>query len=385
MDLELTQEQLMFRDMAKEFAMREVQPTARERDREEKFFPDIMKKMGDQGLFGIKVPRELGGLDLDWMTVGLVVEQLSYYDFCVGINCLIGTTLQIMPILTGGNDAQKKNYIAQLVSGKKCAAFAAVEPNAGSDAVAVETTAILKDEEWILNGNKTWITNATQGDWAIVLCQTDKSKGVKGMACFIVERDTPGFSSTKIGHKMGFRSSDTGQLFFRDCRIPNANLLGDTGRGLQLALTCIEHTRFGISFATLGVMEACIDSCVKYCQERNQFNKPIGSFQLMQSQIADMVVDCEASKCLAYQAAYLKDNGLKYSRETSIAKLHNSEKAAKISRTAVEMHGAYGITDDFPVERYYRDMLSPLIFGGTSNIQRLIIGRNMLGIEAISR
>jgi glutaryl-CoA dehydrogenase (non-decarboxylating) len=199
-----------------------------------------------------------------------------------------------------------------------------------------------------------------------------------------VEREMEGFSSTKIEHKLGCRSSDTGQLFFRDCRVPLFNQLGPVGKGISTALACIEHTRFGIAWMGLGATRACLDASVKYCQERHQFGRPIGSFQLVQERIAEMVVDYEASRLLAYQAAYRKDKGLPYSRETSIAKYHNIEVAARAAKTALELHGAYGYTDDFPLERFYRDLIGPLVFGGTANIQKLLIGRFVLGIDAIA-
>lgn len=385
MDLELTQKQILFRDMAKEFAAREIAPTAKERDREGKFFQELIRKIGEKGLFSIMVPKEYGGFDLDWTTMGLVAEQFAYVDFSVGLTFFIQTSLEVMPILIGGDDTQKKKYIPELGQGKKIGCLAAVEPNVGSDATAIETTAVLDGDSWVLNGNKTWITNATVSDLAIVLAQTDKSKGHKGITAFIVERGTPGFSSTKIEPKMGCRSSDTGQLFFRDCRIARANQLGAIGRGMSIAMASIEHTRYGISWLAVGVTQACIDASVKYCQERKQFGKPIGSFQLVQERIAEMVVDCEASRWLAYRVGYLKDKGLPYSRETSIAKYHNVEVATRATKTAVELHGAYGYTDDFTVERFYRDIIGPLIFGGTAHVQKLLIGRAALGIDAISR
>ena len=385
MDFELTKEQTMFRDMAKEFALREVLPTARERDRDGKFPSELFKKMGAQGLSGIKVPKEYGGLGLDWMTLGLVAEQISYFDFSVGNTHFGQTSLGVIPILTAGDDAQKEKYIPALGRGEIIGCFAAVEPNAGSDATAIEATAVLDGDEWVLNGNKTWITNATVADFTIVLVKTDKTKGSKGITAFIVEKGTPGFSSTKIEHKLGVRSNDLGQLFFRDCRIPRANQLGALGKGMGVGLGSIEHTRFGIACSSVGVIQACVDACVKYCQERNQFGRPIGSFQLVQGRIADMVVDGEASRWLAYRVGYLKDKGLPSSRETAIAKHHNVEAAARAARAAVELHGAYGFTDDFPVERLYRDMAAPLTMDGTAHVHKLLIGRSCLNISAFDR
>jgi alkylation response protein AidB-like acyl-CoA dehydrogenase len=382
MDFSLTKEQQMFQDMAKEFAEREVAPSAQARDREERFFLEVMQKMADQGFFAIKVPEEMGGMGLDWMTMGLVAEQLAAVDFSVALTCYVQTSLEIMPILLGGTEEQKNKFIPELMAGKKMGCLAAVEPNAGSDATSVQTSAVLDGEEWVLNGNKTWITNASVSDFCIVLAQTDKSKGNKGIATFIVENGTPGYSSTKIGHKLGCRSSDTGQLFFRDCRIPQSNILGKVGEGMKTALKCIELTRFGISCMAIGVTQACIDASIRYAQERKQFGKPIAGNQLIQEQIANMIVENEASRWLSYHVAYMKDNNISSTRETAIAKYHNMEAAMKATRAALEIHGAYGLTDDFPIERFYRDMTGPLIFGGTANVQRLVIGRFATGMDA---
>lgn len=368
--------------MSKEFAEKEVAPSAREGDRAERFFPEIMKKMADLGFFAVMVPPEMGGLGLDWTTMGLMAEQLAAVDFSVGLTFFIQTSLEIMPFLLAGTDEQKKKYIPDLMTGKKIGCLAAVEPNAGSDATAVETTAVLDGNEWVLNGNKAWITNATVSDYCVVLAQTDKSKGTKGIATFIVENDTPGYSRNKISNKLGCRSSDTGQLFFRDCRIPKSNILGSIGAGMSTALKCIEHTRFGISCLAVGVTQACIDVSIRYAQERKQFGRPIGSFQLIQEQIAEMIVGCEASRLLSYRVAYMKDKGISCTRETGIAKYHNLKVVMKATRAAIEIIGAYSLTDDFPIERFYRDMTGPLIFGGTANVQRLVIGRFALGLDA---
>jgi len=243
----------------------------------------------------------------------------------------------------------------------------------------------LDGDSWVLNGNKTWITSGSVADVAVVLAQTDKTKGHRGICTFLVEKGTPGFSTMKIEHKLGCRSSDTSQLFFRDCRIPKSNLLGPAGKGMSIALQAIEFTRYGISWMAVGVIQGCLDASIKYCQERKQFGKPIGSFQLVQEKIADMAVDLEASRLLSFQAGQLKDKNLPSTRETSIAKYHNIEAAMRATRWAVELHGAYGYSDDFPVERHFRDIVGPLIFGGTAHVQKLLIGRMTLDIDAISR
>jgi butyryl-CoA dehydrogenase len=384
MDFEFSKEEQMFRDMAKEFGQKEVLPSVKERDREEKFPFEIMKKMSALGLTGLRVPPEYGGIGLTWMTLGLVTEQLAYFDFNVSMGLFSQISLQTLPILKWGDDLQKKEYIPALVKGEKIGAHAVVEPNVGSDATAIETKAEKKEDGWVLNGNKTWISNATVADFSIVLAQTDKSLGTKGLATFIVDKGTPGYSATKIEHKLGLHSSDTGQLFFRDCYIPDSKRLGPVGAGITVSLGAIENTRFGIAMSAVGVLQACIDACVKYTKERTQFGRPIAGFQLVQERIAEMVMDCEAGRLLAYRLAYLKDKGVKHSLETAITKLFCADAAIKATRQGIELHGSYGYTDDFPVERYYRDMISNMLVGGTANIQKLIIGSFVTGIRAFS-
>ncbi len=383
MDFELTQQQAMFKDMAKEIGIREIQPYVKDWDRQCHQPKELFKKLGAQGLLGIKAPAEYGGLDLDWMTLGVVTEQLSYYDFSLGMATCSRTSLGIMPILQSGNDEQKKKYLPGLIQGDLTHCFATVEPNAGSDATAIETTAVLDGDSWVLNGNKTWITNATISDYALVVCQTDKTKGTKGLAVIMVEWGTPGFTRTPIENKLALRHHNHGQLFFRDCRVPRANQIG--GFGMRAAFSNVEHTRFGIACAAVGAIQACLDASVKYAQERHQFKKPIGSFQLIQEKIADIVVDLEASRWLAYRLAYLKDKGATVTKETSIAKYHNMEAMARSAKAGVEIHGAYGLSDEYPMERMYRDCMAPIIYGGTANVHKLILGRLALGIDAVSR
>jgi len=383
MDFELTTEQAMFKDMAKEFAIREVQPYVKDWDRKCKMAHDIFPKLGALGLLGIKAPVEFGGLDLDWMTFGLVTEQLAYYDFSLGTGSMSRTSLGILPFAQNGTDEQKKKYLPGLIQGVKTHCFGTVEPNAGSDATAIETTATLDGDDYVINGNKTWITNANLSDFTMVVCQTDKSKGTKGLAVIIVDWGTPGFTRAPIENKLAFRHHDHGQLFFRDCRVPKTNQLG--GFGLRAAFSNVEHTRFGIACAAVGAINACLDYSVKYCQERHQFKKPIGSFQLVQDKIANMVIDLEASRWLAYRLAYMKDKNLNVVKETSIAKYHNMEAVRRTAMAAVELHGAYGLSDEYPLERTYRDCMAPIIYGGTAHVHKLVLGRIMLGIDAVAR
>jgi len=383
--MDLTQEQVLFRDMAKEFAAREIAPYVRDNDRAGKFPSDFIKKLGEQGLCSIKIPKEYGGMDLDWITMGLVAEQFAAVDFSASLTFFVQTSLGEMPIVIAGDEAQKKKFLPGMGQGQIVGCTAAVEPNVGSDATAVETSAVLDGDSWILNGNKTWITTGSAADVAVVLAQTDKKKGHRGINTFLVEKGTPGFTTMKIEHKLGCRSTDTSQLFFRDCRIPKTNQLGPSGKGMSNALQAIEFTRYGISWMAVGVIQGCLDASIKYCQERKQFGKSIGSFQLVQEKIADMAVDLEASRLLSFQAGQLKDKNLPSTRETSIAKYHNIEAAMRAARWAVELHGVYGYCDDFPVERHFRDIVGPLIFGGTAHVQKLLIGRMTLDIDAISR
>jgi len=381
-DFELTTEQAMFKDMAKEFGTREVQPYVKQWDRDGKMPHEVFEKLGAQGLLGIKAPAEYGGLDLDWMTLGLVTEQLAYFDFSLGTGSMSRTSLGILPLL-GGTEEQKKKYLPGMVQGKLTHCFGTVEPDAGSDATAIKTTAVLEGDEWIINGNKTWITNANICNFAMVVCQTDKNKGTKGLAVIIVDWGTPGFTRAPIEHKMAFRHHDHGQLFFRDCRVPRSNQLG--GFGMKAAFSNVEHTRFGIACAAVGAIQACLDCSIKYCQERVQFKKPIGSFQLVQEKIANMVIDLEASRWLAYRLAYMKDKNLNVVKESSIAKYHNMEAVRRSAMAAVELHGAYGLSDEYPVERIYRDCMAPIIYGGTAHVHKMVLGRIMLGIDAVAR
>jgi glutaryl-CoA dehydrogenase (non-decarboxylating) len=371
----------MFKDMAREFGLREVQPYVKEWDRECKMPHEVFETLGAQGLLGIKAPVEYGGLDLDWMTLGLVTEQLAYFDFSLGMGSCSRTSLGILPLLLG-TEEQKKKYLPGMIQGKLTHCFGTVEPDAGSDATAIKTTAVLDGDEWVINGNKTWITNANISDFAMVVCQTDKTKGTKGLALIIVDWGTPGFTRAPIEHKLALKHHDHGQLFFRDCRVPRSNQLG--GFGMRAAFANVEHTRFGIAAAATGAIQACLDLSVKYCKERVQFKKPIGSFQLVQEKIADMMIDLESSRWLWYRLAYMKDKNLNVVRESSIAKVHAMEGMARASRAAVELHGAYGLSDEYPVERMYRDCMAPIIYGGTVHVHKLILGRLELGISAFT-
>jgi alkylation response protein AidB-like acyl-CoA dehydrogenase len=387
MDFELTVEQKMFQDMAKEFAVREVQPYVKQWDRDCSTPPEVFKKMGDLGFLGIIAPAEYGGLDLDWTTVGMVTEQLAYYDLQIAMSSFSRVSLGMLPLIQSGSDEQKKKYLPGLIQGVKTHCFGTVEPNAGSDATAIETTAILDGDEYVINGNKTWITNACHSDFAYVVCQTDKTKGTKGLAVLVVDWGTPGFTRAPIENKLSFRHHDHGQLFFRDCRVPKDNQLGGFGIhfGMKAAFSNVEHTRYGIAIAAVGAIKSCLDLTVNYCKERIQFKRPIASFQMVQDKIADMVIAHEASQLLAYKLGYLKDKNVDVTRESSIAKYHNMLMLKKCAADAVELHGAYGLSDEYPVERIYRDCMAPYIYGGTAHVHKLVLGRLETGINAVAK
>lgn len=387
MDFELTTEQVMFRDMAKEFAIREIQPYSKQWDRDCHTPAEFFPKVGELGLLGINAPEEYGGLGLDWMTLGVVTEQLAYYDMQIAMSCFSRTSLGMLPLIQNGSAEQKQKYLPGMIQGTMCHCFATVEPNAGSDATAIETTAVVDGDDYVINGNKTWITNACHSDFAYVVCQTDKTKGTRGLAVIIVDWGTPGFTRAPIENKLSFRHHDHGQLFFRDCRVPKDNQLGGFGinYGMKAAFSNVEHTRYGIAIAAVGALKSCLDLTVSYCKDRKQFKKPIASFQMVQDKIADMVIAHEASQLLAYKLAYLKDKGVDVTRESSIAKYHNMEALKRVSAMAVELHGAYGLSDEYPVERIYRDCMAPYIYGGTAHVHKLVLGRLETEISAVAR
>jgi len=387
MDFELTTEQSMFKDMAKEFAIREIQPYVKQWDRDCHTPPELFVKMGEIGLLGVNAPEEYGGLDLGWLTLGIVTEELAFYDMQTALSGFSRNSLGMLPLIQTGSEEQKKKYLPGLVAGTICHCMGVVEPNAGSDAIAIETTAILDGDEYVINGNKTWITNACHSDFAMVVCQTDKTKGTKGLAVMVVDAGTPGFTRAPIENKLGYRHHDHGQLFFRDCRVPKDNQLGGFGIhfGMRAALSNVEHTRYGIAIGAVGALKSCLDLSVNYCKERVQFKKPIASFQLVQDKIGDMVIAHQASQLLAYKLGYMKDKGLDVTRESSVAKYHNMEALKRCSAMAVELHGAYGLSDEYPVERIYRDCMAPYIYGGTAHVHKLVLGRLETGINAVAR
>jgi butyryl-CoA dehydrogenase len=382
MNFELTEEQVMFRDMARKFAEQEMLPTLKDYERQRKINYDIIKKMGSLGLIGAHIPQEYGGLGLDYITTAIIWEQLGWASWAqtlmsVGHGVLGGT-------ITFGvaSEEQKQKYLPPLCRGELIIAVAAVEPNAGSDAAAIEATAVLDGDEWVINGTKLFISHGGVADVVFVLAQTDKSLGTRGLALIAVDKSNPGFSSSEV-EMVGDWTSDVANLRFADCRVPKDNLIGQIGRGLQISLTGIDTARLFLSAMGIGMAQSCLDACIKYTKERHQFGKPIASFQLVQETIARMEAEIEAVRWQVYYAGELKSKGLRHGKELSAAKWLATELALRASAEAIRLHGAYGCTDDFPVEHHYRDAILSTILGGTTEIHKLIIGRELLGVNAL--
>jgi alkylation response protein AidB-like acyl-CoA dehydrogenase len=380
MNFELTEEQNLIRDMVREFAEAEVAPTAKIRDEEERFDRALMfDRLGELGLTGIVFPEDYGGAGADYISYAIAVEELSRVCASTGVTLSAHLSLCANPIYLFGSEEQKQQFLVPLAKGEKMGAFGLTEPSAGSDAGGTKTTAVRQDDEWVLNGTKIFITNGGEAETYVVFARTDKdAQKHYGISAFIVEKDTPGFSFGKKEQKMGIRSSPTLELIFDNCRIPTARLLGEEGQGFKIAMKTLDGGRIGIASQALGIAQGALDVAVNYARERKQFDTPIGRFQGVQFQLADMATQTEAARLLVYNAAYRASNGLSYSQASAMAKLMASETAMKVATQAVQILGGYGYTRDFPVERMMRDAKITEIYEGTSEIQRLVIGAALL-------
>ncbi len=382
MNFELSEEQIMFRDMVRKFAKQEMLPTLKDYERQRKVNYDVIKKLASLGLIGVHIPQEYGGLGLDYTTSAIIWEQLSWASWTQTLTS-VGQCVLAGTILTkAASDEQRQKYLPPLCRGEMIIAMAAVEPDAGSDATAIETSAVLDGNEWVINGGKNFISHGGIADVILVLVQTDKTKGVKGMALVAVDKDTKGFSSHDV-EMVGDRTGDIANLGFIDCRVPKGNLIGEVGRGLQNSLVGIDTARLFIAAGGVGMAQSCLDASIKYAKERHQFGKPIASFQLVQETIARMQAEISAIRWQVYYAAELKSQGKPHGKELSAAKWLATELAVRVSSEAVRLHGAYGCTDDFPVEHHYRDSVLSTILGGTTEMHKLLIGRELLDINAM--
>ncbi len=378
MNFELTEEQKMIREMARDFARNEVDPGAEERDRSKEFPHDLVKKCAELGLMGVYIPDQYGGAGMDHVCYAIAIEELSWACASTGVIVSAHTSLACDPLLTYGTEEQKKKYLIPLASGEKIGAFALTEPGAGTDAAAQKTTAVKDGNEYVLNGSKNFITNGAVANTAIVFAMTDKEAGHRGISAFILDTDTPGFKVGKIEQKMGISCSAATEFIFEDCRIPAENLLSAEGQGFKIAMSTLDGGRIGIASQALGIAQRALDESVKYSKERCQFGKPISSFQAIQFKIADMATDIESSRLLTYKSAYACDKGGRFSSESAMAKLFASLTAKKCADEAVQIHGGYGYIKDYVVERLYRDAKITELYEGTSEVQRMVISSALL-------
>ena len=378
MDFELTDEQELVRETVREFAESEVAPVAAEIDRDHRFPEEVVPKMADLNLMGMPYPEEVGGAGADYVSYVIALEEVSRACASTAVIMTAHTSLATWPIFKFGTQAQKDKYLHDMASGRRLGAFALTEPAAGTDAGAGTATAVLSGDEYVLNGSKIFITNAPYAEVYIVFAKTDPAQGTRGMSAFIVEKDTPGFSVGEAEHKLGIRGSSTPPLYFADCRIPKDALLGGEGNGFKVAMQTLDGGRIGVAAQALGIAQAALDASVAYAKERVQFGKPIATLQAIQWMIADMATEIDAARLLVYRAASCKDNGRPYGTEGAMAKLFASETATRVAGKAIQIHGGYGYTESYPVERNWRDAKITEIYEGTSEVQRMVIARSYL-------
>ncbi|MBW2038453.1 MAG: acyl-CoA dehydrogenase family protein [Deltaproteobacteria bacterium] len=384
MDFELTEEQLMFRDMARKFAEQEILPTLKENERQERFDKGIIKKMGSQGLLAPHMPQEYGGLGLDYVTSAIIWEQLCWASLAVTQAATSGAIQPGTNLLDAGSEEQKQKYLPPVCSGDLVLSGAVVEPNAGSDSSMIETTAVRKDDHWVINGTKTFITNGEIADVVLFIAQTDKTKGIRGLVSFIVERGTPGFSSTPQKGRISWRGGSEGNIRFTDMELPLENQISEPGRALRDALRGIDTARLFLAAGCVGIAQSCLDASIKYAKGRIQFGKPIGGHQLIQGIIADMATKIEAARWLTYRVADMKSRGVRHIKEMSYAKYFSTETALWVTSQAVKIHGSFGTFDDYPVGHHYQDAITATILGGTAQIHQLTIGQQLLEMAAFT-
>jgi alkylation response protein AidB-like acyl-CoA dehydrogenase len=377
MDFQLTDEQRMIQSMVRDFAEKEVKPLAEEIDREEKVPTESIRKMGELGLLGMVVPKEYGGSDTDYVSYAIATSEIA--RVCASTAALLSgaNSLNCWPILEYGSEEQKQKYLVPMASGKTYGCFGLTEAGAGSDVGGIRTKAELKGNEYVINGNKLFITSGSIADTLTVFARTGEDP-TGGLSAFLIEKETEGFSVGKVEEKLGIRGTPTVELIFEDCRIPEENLLGEEGQGFKIALSTLDGGRIGIAACAVGVAQGCLELSVEYSKEREQFGQPISNFQAIQWQLADMATQTEAARLLLYRAAAKKDRGEKFTTESSMAKLFASEVATKVAIDAVQIHGGYGYTKEYAVERFMRDVKIFELFEGTSEIQRLVIARSLL-------
>ncbi|MGX2961793.1 acyl-CoA dehydrogenase [Peribacillus sp. JNUCC 23] len=375
MQFKLTDEHDMIRKMVRDFAKKEVEPTAAERDEEERFDRTLFDKMAELGLTGIPWPEEYGGIGSDYLAYCIAVEELSRVCASTGVTLSAHTSLAGWPIYSFGTEEQKQKYLRPMAEGQKIGAYGLTEPGAGSDAGGMSTQARLEDDHYVLNGSKIFITNGGIADTYIVFALTDPTSKQKGTSAFIIEKDFPGFSIGKKERKLGIRSSPTTEIIFEDCQVPKENLLGKEGEGFKIAMMTLDGGRNGIAAQAVGIAQGALDAAVEYAKGRVQFGKPIAAQQGVSFKLAEMATSVEAARLLTYQAAWLESEGFPYGKESAMSKLFAGDTAMKVTTEAVQVFGGYGYTKDYPVERYMRDAKITQIYEGTQEIQKLVISR----------
>jgi butyryl-CoA dehydrogenase len=377
MDFQLTEQQKLFKKTIREFAEKEIKPLASKIDKEEYFPWDMYKKMGKLGLMSMTVPKKYGGAGIDKISYMIALEEISRICGSTGITVEAHNSLGVGHIYEKGTEEQRKKYLPKLLHGESIAAWALTEPNAGSDAASLQTTAVLQKNEWILNGTKQFITSGDIAAVTTVMAKTDKTLGAKGISAFIVEKDTPGFRVGVLEDKLGLRGSHTAELIFEDCHIPKEQLLGEKNLGFIGAMTILDRGRTAIGAMAVGIAQGALDESITYAKQREQFGRPIGKNQAIQWMIADMATSIDAARLLVMRAAYLEEKGLPFNIEASMAKLFASDIAMKATRDAIQIHGGHGYMRDLPLERFYRDVKLTQIGEGTSEVQRMVIAKRL--------
>ena len=378
MQFQLTEDQQMVQKLARDFAEKRLAPSVAERDEKEEFSRELFNEMGEMGLTSICFPEAYGGAEGDVLSYILAVEELSKVDDGIGITLSATVSLCAWPIYAYGTEEQKQKYLVPLVEGEKLGAFGLTEPNAGTDAAAQQTVAVADGDDYILNGSKVFITNGGEAETYVIFAMTDKSKGTRGITAFIVEKDMPGFTFGKKEHKMGIHTSLTNELVFQNVRLPKENMLGKVGEGFKIAMSTLDGGRIGVAAQALGIAQGALDHAIKYSKERVQFGKPIAQNQALAFMMADMATKIDAARLLVYRAAYLKDQGLPYSKEAAMAKLYASDIAMEVTTDAVQVFGGYGYSREYPVERLMRNAKITQIYEGTNQVQRMVISATIL-------
>jgi butyryl-CoA dehydrogenase len=383
MDFQLTDEQKLISEAAREFSDREIMPRVRDNDRAERFDRELAEKLGEVGFLGSPIAEEYGGRGLDYIGYGLIVEQIGRADSSARTVVSVQTSLVGSSIEYWGTEEQKQKWLPMLCSGKGFGAFGLTEPDTGSDAANIRTRATKTDSGWSISGQKMWISLGNVADVVLIFAQTDPSKKHRGLACFLVPTDSPGFTAQEIHGKLGLRSSDTAELSLDEVEVGEDAMLGEIGDGFKVAMSALEKGRYSVAAGCVGIMEGCVEASVAYSTERKQFGVPLARFQLVQEMIAEMILKRDASRMLVYRAGVLKDEGKPNLMETSVAKLYATESAVECANLAIQVHGGSGYVDDYPVERYLRDARVTTLYEGTSQIQKLIIGRAATGVNAM--